>query len=191
MWVKYVDYLSGGAQFASVDAEKNYLNAFSKLLTLDSKRGKECFNVGKLGELAVRRVFAEHGIPFEKYPYKENVRPDGFVTLGGQCYIVEIKSRTYTCTGTASEKIDCIPRKLYPLHQKYGHRTLVIFVGGQIKEKSGSVFLDDNGGPYITRFKDFAATISGVDDWISFSELPDWIGKKMNEVNVDASKKTT
>ena len=124
--------------------------------------------------MAVARLFAEYNISLQKCPFKENVRPDGYIEFGDKRYIVEIKSRTYTCTGTASEKIDCIPRKLYQIYKKYGYHSIVIFVGGQIEEKSGKTFLQ-NDGEYITRFKSFAKDISGVDHWLSYSDLKEWI----------------
>lgn len=174
VWKQYYKYLSGKIKFDSVENEKKYLNLFSRALSFDSKRDKECFNIGKLGEMAVKRIFAEHNIPFDKCPFKENVRPDGFIEINGKQYIVEIKSRTYTCTGTASEKIDCIPRKLYNIYKKYNYHSIVIFVGGQIEEKSGKTFLL-NECDYVKNFKNFAKNISGVDYWLSFDELEDWI----------------
>lgn len=165
-WKQYIDYLTGKSKFDTVEQEKKFL---AHLVT-----DKENFNVGKLGELAVHRLFAEYGIVINKCPYKENVRPDGYIEIGDKKYLVEIKSRTYTCTGTASEKIDCIPRKLNVFFKKYNCHSIVIFVAGQITEKSGQMFLYGNSD-YVTQFKEFAKSTSGVDYWLSFGELEDWI----------------
>jgi len=175
-WKQYIKYLSGQSKFSSVEDEKKFLSQYSHAVNFDSKRDKDCFNIGKLGEMAVSRLFAEYNISLQKCPFKENVRPDGYIEIGDKKYIVEIKSRTYTCTGTASEKIDCIPRKLYQIYKKYGYHSIVIFVGGQIEEKSGKIFLqNDDNEEYITRFKSFAKDISGVDYWLSYSDLEKWI----------------
>lgn len=178
LWKQYHKYLTGKSRFDSIECERKYISMFANTLTLDSKRDKDCFNIGKLGELAVQRVFAEHGIYMTKCPFKENVRPDGFITINNKQYIVEIKSRTYTCTGTASEKIDCIPRKLHVLYKKYNYPSIVIFVGGQIVEKSGKTFLS-NDSEYIISFKTFAKNISGVEYWLSFGELEHWITNQL------------
>ena len=173
-WKQYLKYLSGQSKFSTVEDEKKFLSQYSHSVNFDSKRDKDCFNIGKLGEMAVARLFAEYNILLQKCPFKENVRPDGYIEIGDKKYIIEIKSRTYTCTGTASEKIDCIPRKLYQIYKKYGYHSIVIFVGGQIEEKSGKTFLQ-NDGEYITRFKSFAKDISGVEYWLSYNELEEWI----------------
>lgn len=177
VWKQYIKYLCGQSKFNSVDEEKQFLSQYSHAVNFDSKRNKDCFNIGKLGEMAVSRLLSEYGIVMQKCPFKENVRPDGYIEVGDKKYIIEIKSRTYTCTGTASEKIDCIPRKLYNVYKKYGYESVVIFVGGQIEEKSGKVFLQDgeSGEEYITRFKAFAKEISGVQYWLSYRNLENWI----------------
>lgn len=183
VWKQYQKYLSGRSNFKSTVIEKEFLSQFAHSVNIDSKRTKDCFNIGKLGEMSVSRLFSEYGIILQKCPFKESVRPDGYIEIGDKKYIVEIKSRTYTCTGTASEKIDCIPRKLYILYKKYRIPSIVIFVAGQIEEKSGKIFLK-NDCEYITRFKEMAKEISGVEHWLSYSELSNWIKNQLpnNEI---------
>ena len=174
IWKELDKYLIGKAKFISNEKERDFIKLYSTSVLLNSSNRSDTFNIGKLGELHVKRIFAEHGIDFQKCPFKENVRPDGYIEIGNHKFIVEIKSRTYTCTGTASEKIDCIPRKLSILYKKYGYKSIVVFVAGQIVEKSGHAFLS-NESEYISLFKEFAKREAGIEAWISIKDIPQFI----------------
>lgn len=176
LWKNLVKYLNGKYKFESTDHERDFVKLYSSSVLLNSLGRSDTFNIGKLGELHVKRIFAEHGIEFQKCPFKESVRPDGFIELGNNKFVVEIKSRTYTCTGTASEKIDCIPRKLSLIYKKHGYKSIVIFVAGQIIEKSGHAFLS-NACDYVTSFKQFASQEAGIDHWLSISDISQFIKK--------------
>lgn len=184
IWKNLIGYLNGNSTFKTTDIEKDFISMYSTSVLLNSTSRTTTFNIGKLGELNVKRMFNEFGIDFKSCPYKENVRPDGFIELpSGDKYIVEIKSRTYTCTGTASEKIDCIPRKLSIFYKKYDCKSLVIFVAGQINEKSGKCFLTEDC-EYIKKFKLFSKVEAGIDDWISIDYIKTWLDNKLNNKNI-------
>lgn len=179
IWKNLENYLNGTSSFKTTDIEKNFISMYSTSVLLNSVNRLTTFNIGKLGELNVKRIFNELGIEFKSCPYKENVRPDGFIQLpSGENFIVEIKSRTYTCTGTASEKIDCIPRKLSIFYKKYNCKSLIIFVAGQIHEKSGECFLTGESD-YIKKFKEFSQKEAGIDDWISIESIEPWLKNKL------------
>ena len=177
VWKSITNYFNGKAKFKTMDEEKQFIDIFKHVVMYNSKRVTN-FNVGQIGELAVKRIFSEHGIEFQKCPFKESVRPDGYIEIGSDKYIVEVKSRTYTCTGTASEKIDCIARKLHVFYKKYNCKSIVIFTSGQIYEKSGDAFLKSEN-EYVDKFKTFAKETSGVEHWLSFNDLEDWIKSKV------------
>lgn len=179
LWKDLNKYLIGKSKFESVDVERQFIKMYSSSVILNSAGRGDTFNIGKLGELHVKRVFAEYGIDLQKCPFKESIRPDGFVEIGKEKLIVEIKSRTYTCTGTASEKIDCIPRKLSLIYKKYGYKSIIIFVAGQIVEKSGQAFLIDNSD-YVKSFKKFAETEAGIIRWLSIMDIPSFIKDMSN-----------
>lgn len=176
LWKDLDKYLIGKSKFDSGDDERQFIRLYSSSVLLNSAGRSDTFNIGKLGELHVKRLFAEHGIEFQKCPFKESVRPDGFIEIGNDKFVVEIKSRTYTCTGTASEKIDCIPRKLSLIYKKYGYKSIVIFVAGQIIEKSGQAFLNESCD-YVKSFKEFAKNEAGIVDWLSIKDVPKFITK--------------
>lgn len=178
LWKNLVKYLNGKYKFETTDDERNFIKLYSSSVLLNSAGRVDTFNIGKLGELHVKRIFAENGIDLQKCPFKESVRPDGFIEFGNHKFVVEIKSRTYTCTGTASEKIDCIPRKLSLIYKKYGYKSIVIFVAGQIIEKSGHAFLT-NACDYVTSFKQFASQEAGIDHWLSIHDIPRFIKTKL------------
>lgn len=174
IWKDLDKYLHGKAKFTSGEAEREFIKLYSTSVLLNSAGRCDTFNIGKLGEIHAKRIFAEHGVEFQKCPFKESVRPDGFIEIGQHKFIVEIKSRTYTCTGTASEKIDCIPRKLSILYKKFGYKSIVIFVAGQIIEKSGQDFLTGDS-QYIVNFKEFAKREAGIEAWLSIKDVPQFI----------------
>lgn len=176
VWKSINTYFNGKAKFKTADEEKQFIDIF-KHIEMYNNPTKKVGNMGQIGELAVKRVFSEHGIDFLKCPFKESVRPDGYIEMGSDKYIVEVKSRTYTGSGTASEKIDCIARKLHVFYKKYGCKSIVIFTAGQIYEKSGDAFLN-NDNEYVEKFKAFAKNTSGVEYWLSFNELEHWIKSK-------------
>lgn len=176
LWKDLEKYLVGKSKFESSDAERQCIKLYSSSVLLNSAGRCDTFNIGKLGEMHVKRLLAEHGIEFQKCPFKESVRPDGFIEIGNEKFVVEIKSRTYTCTGTASEKIDCIPRKLSLIYKKYGYKSIVIFVAGQIIEKSGQAFLG-SGCDYVKAFKEFAEREAGIVAWLSIKDVPMFLKK--------------
>ena len=176
LWKDLEKYLVGKSKFDSSDVERQFIKLYSSSVLLNSAGRCDTFNIGKLGEMHVKRLLAEHGIEFQKCPFKESVRPDGFIEIGNEKFVVEIKSRTYTCTGTASEKIDCIPRKLSLIYKKYGYKSIVIFVAGQIIEKSGQAFLG-SGCDYVKAFKEFAEREAGIVAWLSIKDVPMFLKK--------------
>ena len=176
LWKDLEKYLIGKFKFDNSDTERQFIKLYSSSVLLNSTGRCDTFNIGKLGEMHVKRIFAEHGIEFQKCPFKESVRPDGFIEIGNEKFVIEIKSRTYTCTGTASEKIDCIPRKLSLIYKKYGYKSIVIFVAGQIIEKSGQAFLTDNC-EYVKAFKEFAKREAGIVEWLSIKDVSKFISK--------------
>lgn len=177
VWKSIINYFNGKAKFKNMDDEKQFIDIFKHVVMYNSKRITN-FNVGQIGELAVKRIFSEHGINFQKCPFKESVRPDGYIEIGSEKYIVEVKSRTYTCSGTASEKIDCIARKLHVFYKKYNCKSIVIFTSGQICEKSGNAFLNSDN-EYVDKFKTFVKNTSGIEYWLSFNNLEEWIKSKV------------
>jgi DNA adenine methylase len=171
LWKDLDKYLTGKSKFDSSDIERQFIKLYSSGVLLNSANRCDTFNIGKLGEMHAKRIFAEQGIELQKCPFKESVRPDGFIEIGNEKLVVEIKSRTYTCVGTASEKIDCIPRKLSLIYKKYGYKSIVIFVAGQIIEKSGNAFLTENSD-YVKSFKEFAEREAGIIAWLSIKDIP-------------------
>lgn len=177
VWKSINNYFNGISKFKTIDDEKKFIDIFRHVVMYNSKRVTN-FNVGQIGEIAVKRLFSEYGVNFQKCPYKESVRPDGYIEIGNEKYIVEVKSRTYTCNGTASEKIDSIARKLHIFYKKYNCKSIIIFAAGQIFEKSGNTFLK-NEDEYVKKFKLFAKNTSGIEYWISYNDLENWIKSKL------------
>jgi hypothetical protein len=57
------------------------------------------------------------------------------------------------------------------IYKKYGYKSIVIFVAGQIIEKSGNAFLTENSD-YVKSFKEFAEREAGIIAWLSIKDIP-------------------
>lgn len=107
---------------------------------------KNTLNSGKLAEWYISEMLENSKVNFQVQPkieYKiENtlkfIKPDFYIP--DKNLFIEVKSKTFNCSGTASEKIDHIPRKYSKLEFSQdiysSSKVLVIFCGGELSTPS-------------------------------------------------------
>jgi len=78
-------------------------------------------------EKFVKLIFETNGVICKEKPKYNNLLPD----LETDKYLIEIKGRTYTTTGTAGEKILYVPYKYGDLALKLSKKLLIVVVGYQ------------------------------------------------------------
>lgn len=127
-------YCSGTLQLTKREDSSILSNPFVSMLC---GKNKSSANSGSLAEYGFYKMCVDNKIPCQRpEKLKCRVRPDWKIVLNGTPYFVEIKSRSYTSTGTASEKLDNIPKKYSEVFEETGYKTIVVFSAGQINEKN-------------------------------------------------------
>jgi hypothetical protein len=102
---------------------------------------------------------------------KCRVKPDWLITLpNNQSYYVEIKSRSYTVPGTASEKLDNVPRKASKVYEETGIKTIVVFVAKQISEKNALEILQPTTS-YAKEFLNTSMKKGGIEQWMTYTQF--------------------
>ena len=109
-------------------------------------QSKNTLNSGKLAEWYISQILKNLDVNFQVQPKIEYIldntvkfiKPDFYVP--DKNLFIEVKSKTFNCSGTASEKIDHIPRKYSKLEfsDKIYLKTkvLVVFCGGELMTPS-------------------------------------------------------
>jgi hypothetical protein len=140
------------------------------------------FNTGPLAEYALQEIVRERwGIIHTRVDLTVETSAGKSKVITPDFYhhdlpfMVEIKSRSYYGSGTASEKLDGIPRKYHPATVKYKKPLLIVFAAGQIVEPLGSEILSA-----ATAFKEGEKESgSMLQDFIAFAHkygVLDWVG---------------
>jgi DNA adenine methylase len=105
--------------------------------------------------------------------------------------ILEIKSRSYNCPGTASEKIDNIPRKYSKIHDCEtckNTKIIVVFAGYEILNPSSQELVNPLR-EYVVDFVSLAKKYN-VTDWINLPNLLDTL-KKFKKVQTHTDDSTS
>lgn len=142
-------------------------------------------NSGKISEWYVSQLLKEKGIDFVKQPTikygtaKRFLQPDFYIP--SKNLFVEVKSRTYNCGGTSSEKIDHAARKystkLNMTSNYKDAKVLIVFCAGELFEESTLQLINyryANAPDYIKGFVEFTKQHS-VLDWIDVNDLNQYL----------------
>jgi hypothetical protein len=181
MFNRIKKYCSGSVKFDTIEEKKflldNKLKAFTGLNL--SK------NSGKLSEWYVAQVLKEKRVKYVCQPiikYGKNKRylqPDFYIP--SKDLFIEVKSRTYNCGGTSSEKIDHVARKYstkLSLTEKYKNsKVLIVFCAGELFEETTLDLInhrDKDSSLYIKNFVVFTKKYN-VLDWIDVNNLEKFI----------------
>jgi hypothetical protein len=147
---------------------------------------KKSMNTGKLSEWYIRQILKDKKIIFQEQPrikYQiENksryIQPDFFIP--DKNLFIEVKSRSYNCNGTASEKLDHIVRKYSKLEytDKYKKsKLLIVCSASEIFEETTRELLDYEKKSSRTYIKEFVKLSKkyNILDWIPLSKLNKYI----------------
>jgi len=142
-------------------------------------------NSGKISEWYVGYLLKEKGIDYLQQPTikygtgKRYLQPDFYVP--SKNLFIEVKSRTYNCGGTSSEKIDHAARK-YSTKLKMSNdykeaKVLIVFCAGELFEESTLELINYKSKQtplYVKEFVEFTKTHS-VLDWIDVNDLDNYL----------------
>lgn len=180
---------------------KKYCLGLSKLTLVEEKRFlaneslQEFTNVnlsknsGKISEWYVSQLLTEKGIEFIPQPIikygpivnkkQRYLQPDFYIPSKNM--FIEVKSRTYNCAGTASEKIDHVARKYstkLALTENYKDaKVLIVFCAGELFEETTLQLINyrnDNASNYIKAFVAFTKE-HYVLDWIDVNDIEKYL----------------
>ena len=146
-------------------------------------------NSGKISEWYVYHLLKDKGIEFIAQPTikygpiinkkQRYLQPDFYIP--SKNLFIEVKSRTYNCGGTASEKIDHVARKYsskLTLTKDYQNaKVLIVFCAGELFEETTLQLInhtDDNASVYVKEFVEFTKQHS-VLDWIDVNDIDKYI----------------
>lgn len=149
----------------------------SKFLKIHCKN-----NTGKLSEMYVKSIFENKRCKYVVQPRiyinsNNYIMPDFY--LPEKNLFIEVKSRSYYCNGTASEKVDHIPRKfskILELEEYKKSKILVIFCAGELKTPATLDLINHkkNKNLYIKHFINLSKKFNVV-DWIDVKHLGKYI----------------
>jgi hypothetical protein len=137
-------------------------------------------NSGKISEWYIRHLLDEKKIEYNSQPTiyydkKRRLQPDFYIP--SKNLFIEVKSRTYNCGGTASEKVDNVARKYSTKLCKTEHyknaKVLVVFCAGELYQESTKQLIDYNNpntSDYIRDFVNFTKEYS-ILDWIDINNI--------------------
>ncbi len=142
-------------------------------------------NSGKISEWYVGQLLKEKGIKYIQQPIikygkgKRYLQPDFYIP--DKNLFIEVKSRTYNCGGTSSEKIDHVARKystkLNMTKQYTKSKVLIIFCAGELFEESTLQLINYKcpmTSKYIKEFVEFTKC-HNVLDWIDVNNITNYI----------------
>lgn len=142
-------------------------------------------NSGKISEWYVGRLLKESGIKFIQQPTikygkgKRYLQPDFYIP--SKNLFIEVKSRTYNCGGTSSEKIDHVARKyttkLRMTKDYFNSKVLIVFCAGELFEESTLQLINYKSKTtcdYIKGFVEFTKR-HNVLDWINVNEIQKYL----------------
>jgi hypothetical protein len=142
-------------------------------------------NSGKLSEWYVGQLLKDKGIEYLQQPTikygtgKRYLQPDFYIP--SRNLFVEVKSRTYNCGGTSSEKIDHAARKystkLNMTKDYIDAKVLIVFCAGELFEETTVELINHNNpksSRYVKEFVEFTKQHS-VLDWIDVNDIHNYI----------------
>lgn len=142
-------------------------------------------NSGKISEWYVGQLLKERGIKYVQQPIikygkgKRYLQPDFYIP--GKNLFIEVKSRTYNCGGTSSEKIDHVARKystkLNMTKEYKNAKVLIVFCAGELFEESTLQLINykcKSTSKYIRGFVEFTKC-HNVLDWIDVNNIGKYI----------------
>lgn len=179
-------YCSGKVKFTS-EQEKEFLSN-NNLHTFTGVNLSK--NSGKISEWYVGQVLREKGIQYTPQPIikygkiisskkQRFLQPDFYIP--SKNIFIEVKSRTYNCGGTSSEKIDHVARKystkLSLTNQYKKSKVLVVFCAGELFEESTLQLINykhPDTPTYVKNFVEFTKK-HNILDWIDINEIDNYI----------------
>lgn len=142
-------------------------------------------NSGKISEWYVSKVLEQRGVDFIKQPIikygkgRRYLQPDFYIP--SKNLFIEVKSRTYNCGGTCSEKIDHVARKystkLKMTKEYKNSKVLIVFCAGELFEESTLQLIRYRlpcTPKYIRGFVEFTKK-HNVLDWIGINNIEKYI----------------
>ena len=158
---RIIDYCTSTWRPKNKEQEINFLKD-SDVAYVTSKKITST-NPGILGEKATKWIIETEGFKWQTPGKINGMRPDGYVPELN--LFLEVKTRSYHIGGSASEKLDSIPRKYSKLLQESnGAKCIVVFAANQMYEKNGKELSDAFAGvnklhnayvnPYTIEFVD-------------------------------------
>jgi hypothetical protein len=146
-------------------------------------------NSGKISEWYVARLLEDKGIDFKSQPIikygpivnkkQRYLQPDFYIP--SKDLFIEVKSRTYNCGGTASEKVDHAARKYstkLALTKDYQNsKVLIVFCAGELFEETTLQLINykSNNTPiYVKEFVEFTKQ-HAVLDWIDVNDIDNYL----------------
>lgn len=145
-------------------------------------------NSGKISEWYVSHLLKERGVDFISQPIikygpfvnkkQRYLQPDFY--LPSKKLFIEVKSRTYNCAGTASEKIDHAARKYstkLALTDDYKDaKVLIVFCAGELFEDTTLQLINyrTSKSEYVKEFIEFTKK-HAVLDWIDINDIHKYI----------------
>lgn len=142
-------------------------------------------NSGKLSEWYVGQLLKNKGIEYVQQPTikygnaKRYLQPDFYIP--SKDLFIEVKSRTYNCGGTTSEKIDHVARKystkLNMTTDYTSAKVLIVFCAGELFQETTLELINHNNpksSRYVKEFVEFTKQHS-VLDWIDINDIDKYI----------------
>jgi hypothetical protein len=162
--------------------EKNFLadESLKKFTGVNTSK-----NSGKISEWYISHLLDEKKIEYKNQPTvywgdgKRRLQPDFYIP--SKNLFIEVKSRTYNCCGTASEKVDNVARKystkLCKTKQYKNAKVLVVFCAGELYQESTRELIDYNNpntSDYTRDFVNFTKEYS-ILDWIDVNKIDEYL----------------
>jgi hypothetical protein len=146
-------------------------------------------NSGKISEWYVSKLLGDKDIKFIAQPTikygpivnkkQRYLQPDFYIP--SKNLFIEVKSRTYNCGGTASEKVDHAARKYstkLALTENYkDSKVLIVFCAGELFEETTLQLINyknTNTSKYVREFIEFTKQHS-VLDWIDVNDIEKYL----------------
>jgi hypothetical protein len=173
-------YCIGKYKLSAIE-ESNFLadKALKKYTGVNTSK-----NSGKISEWYISHLLNKKKIVYENQPtiyYDGNRRLQPDFYIPSKNLFIEVKSRTYNCGGTASEKIDHVARKystkLCKTRKYKNAKVLVVFCAGELHQESTRQLINYNNtdtSDYIKDFVTFTKTFS-ILDWIDVNQIDEYL----------------
>ena len=181
--MKKINIYCNGIWKPNKKMETSFLS--SKILKNVTGNNKS-MNTGKLSEWYVGKILKDKGIEYQSQPSihytlnnkKRFIQPDFYIP--SKDLFIEVKSRSYNCNGTASEKLDHIVRKYSKLEltDKYKKSKLLIICSAyELYEESSHELLNYNDKKSRNYIKDFIKLSKkyNILDWIPINKINKYI----------------